>query len=107
MRSAAQDRRRQDRGHHRQDARGEAFEAVTMGIKSGFSIETCARVLAKGSARNYTTEITLPKFVKGELKTNFTLGLMLKDVRLATELGLANASSCRSPTWCARSSRSR
>jgi 3-hydroxyisobutyrate dehydrogenase len=53
---------------------------------------TCARVLAKGSARSYTTEITLPKFVKGELKTNFTLGLMLKDVRLATELGLANAS---------------
>ncbi len=68
------------------------FEAVTMGIKSGLSLETCARVLAKGSARSYTTEITLPKFVKGELKTNFTLGLMLKDVRLATGLGQANAS---------------
>jgi 3-hydroxyisobutyrate dehydrogenase len=68
------------------------FEAVTMGIKSGLSLETCARVLAKGSARSYTTEITLPKFVKGELKTNFTLALMFKDVRLATELGLANAS---------------
>jgi 3-hydroxyisobutyrate dehydrogenase len=68
------------------------FEAVTMGIKSGLSLETCARVLAKGSARSYTTEITLPKFVNGEIKTNFTLGLMLKDVRLATELGLANAS---------------
>jgi 3-hydroxyisobutyrate dehydrogenase len=68
------------------------FEAVAMGIKAGLSLETCARVLAKGSGRSYTTEITLPKFVKGELKTNFTLGLMLKDVRLATELGLANAS---------------
>jgi 3-hydroxyisobutyrate dehydrogenase len=68
------------------------FEAVTMGIKSGLSLETCARVLAKGSARSYTTEITLPKFVNGGIKTNFTLGLMLKDVRLATELGLANAS---------------
>jgi 3-hydroxyisobutyrate dehydrogenase len=67
------------------------FEAVAMGIKSGLSLETCARVLAKGSGRSYTTEITLPKFVKGELKTNFALGLMLKDVRLATELGLANA----------------
>jgi len=67
------------------------FEAVTMGIKAGLSLETCARVLAKGSARSYTTEITLPKFVKGELKTNFTLGLMHKDVRLATELGLASA----------------
>src|SRR5581483_11506193 len=41
------------------------FEAVTMGIKNGLSLETCARVLAKGSARSYTTEITLPKFVKG------------------------------------------
>jgi 3-hydroxyisobutyrate dehydrogenase len=68
------------------------FEALTMGIKSGLSMETCARVLAKGSARSYSTEITLPKFVKGELKTNFTLGLMHKDVRLATELGVASAS---------------
>jgi 3-hydroxyisobutyrate dehydrogenase len=68
------------------------FEAVTMGIKNGLTLETCARVLAKGSARSYTTEITLPKFVKGELKTNFTLGLMHKDVRLATELGVASAS---------------
>lgn len=68
------------------------FEAVTMGIKAGLSLDTCARVLAKGSARSYTTEITLPKFVKGELKTNFTLGLMHKDVRLATELGVASAS---------------
>jgi 3-hydroxyisobutyrate dehydrogenase len=68
------------------------FEAVTMGIKSGLSLETCARVLAKGSARSYTTEITLPKFVKGELKTNFSLALMHKDARLATELGIANGS---------------
>jgi 3-hydroxyisobutyrate dehydrogenase len=68
------------------------FEAVTMGIKNGLTLEACARVLAKGSARSYTTEITLPKFVKGELKTNFSLGLMHKDVRLATELGVASAS---------------
>ena len=68
------------------------FEAVTMGIMNGLTLEACARVLAKGSARSYTTEITLPKFVKGELKTNFSLGLMHKDVRLATELGAASAS---------------
>ena len=68
------------------------FEAVTMGVKNGLTLEACARVLAKGSARSYTTEITLPKFVKGELKTNFTLGLMHKDVRLATELGVASGS---------------
>ena len=68
------------------------FEAVTMGIRNGLTLEACARVLAKGSARSYTTEITLPKFVKGELQTNFSLGLMHKDVRLATELGAASAS---------------
>jgi 3-hydroxyisobutyrate dehydrogenase len=67
------------------------FEAVTMGIKAGLSLETCATVLAKGSARSYTTEITLPKFLRGELKTNFALGLMHKDVRLATELALRSA----------------
>src|SRR5689334_22465735 len=72
--------------------RAATFEAVTMGIKAGLSLETCSRVLAKGSARSYTTEITLPKFLRGELKTNFSLGLMHKDVRLATELGVASAS---------------
>jgi 3-hydroxyisobutyrate dehydrogenase len=68
------------------------FEAGTLGIKNGLSLETCARVPAKSSARSYTTEITLPKFVRAELKTNFSLGLMHKDVRLATELGVASAS---------------
>jgi 3-hydroxyisobutyrate dehydrogenase len=36
------------------------FEAVTMGIKNGLSLETCARVLAKGSkgsARSYVAEV--------------------------------------------------
>jgi 3-hydroxyisobutyrate dehydrogenase len=68
------------------------FEAVAMGIKNGLSLQTCAEVLAKGSGRSYTTEVTLPRFVRGELKTNFSLGLMHKDVRLATELGIASAS---------------
>lgn len=72
--------------------RAVTFEAMTMGIKNGLSLKTCAEVLAKGSARSYTTEITLPKFVRGELKTNFTLALMHKDVRLATELGMNSAS---------------
>lgn len=68
------------------------FEAVAMGIKNGLSLASCAEVLAKGSARSYTTEITLPKFVKGDINTNFSIGLMHKDVRLATELGAASAS---------------
>jgi len=72
--------------------RAVTFEAVTMGIKNGLSLETCAQVLAKGSARSYTTEITLPRLVKGEMLANFTLGLMHKDVRLATQLGVDSAS---------------
>jgi len=68
------------------------FEAVAMGVKNGLSLKTCAEVLAKGSARSYTTEVTLPRLVSGAMNANFTLGLMLKDVRLATELGSNSAS---------------
>src|SRR5262245_22368160 len=35
-----------------------------MGIKAGLSLQTCAMVLAKGSAGSYTTKVTLPKFVR-------------------------------------------
>jgi len=68
------------------------FEAVTMGIKNGLSLDACARVIAKSSGRSYSTDVTLPRLASGDLKANFTLGLMLKDVRLATELGQASAS---------------
>ena len=64
------------------------FEAVAMGIKNGLSLATCAEVLHKGSARSYTTEITLPKLMSAEYATNFAIGLMHKDVRLATQLGV-------------------
>lgn len=68
------------------------FEAVAMGVKNGLSLRTCAEVLAKGSARSYTTEITLPRLVDGSMAASFTLGLMHKDVRLATQLGLDSGS---------------
>ena len=58
------------------------FEAVAMGIKNGLSLKTCAEVLAKGSARSYSTEITLPRLLSGNAQASFTLGLMHKDVRL-------------------------
>jgi 3-hydroxyisobutyrate dehydrogenase len=68
------------------------FEAVAMGIKNGLSLKTCAEVLAKGSGRSYSTEITLPRLLSGAMQASFTLGLMHKDVRLATELGIASGS---------------
>lgn len=72
--------------------RAATFEAIAMGVKNGLSIEKIAEVLHKGSARSYTTEITLPKLAKGgDIRTNFTLALMHKDVRLATELGMTSA----------------
>lgn len=63
------------------------FEAVAMGVKNGLTLETCIQVLNKGSGRSYTSELMLPRIADGSLKANFTLDLMLKDVRLATELG--------------------
>lgn len=68
------------------------FEAVAMGIKNGLSFKTCAEVLAKSSGRSYSTEVTLPRMVSGNAAASFTLGLMHKDVRLATELGVASGS---------------
>lgn len=63
------------------------FEAVAMGIKNGLSLETCIEVLNKGSGKSYTSEVMLPRMLDGLGKANFTLGLMLKDARLATGLG--------------------
>lgn len=68
------------------------FEAVTMGIKNGLSFKTCTEVLAKSSGRSYSTEVTLPRMLGGNAAASFTLGLMHKDVRLATELGVASGS---------------
>lgn len=67
------------------------FEAVAMGVKNGLSIETCAKVLAVSSGRSYATEITLPLLVSGKVDCNFALGLMFKDVTLATQLGAASS----------------
>lgn len=66
--------------------RASTFEAVAMGVGNGLSLEACAEVLHKGSARSYTTEFTLPRLLE-DGKSNFALELMLKDIRLATQLG--------------------
>lgn len=72
--------------------RAVTFEAITMGVKNGLSLKTCAEVLQKGSARSYTTEVTLPRFLDGSFANNFMIGLMLKDVKLATQMGTESAS---------------
>ena len=67
------------------------FEAIAMGIKNGLSLKTCADVLQKGSARSYTTDVTLPRFLDGSFANNFMIGLMLKDVKLACQMGTESA----------------
>jgi 3-hydroxyisobutyrate dehydrogenase len=66
------------------------FEAVALGVKNGLPLATCAAVLNVGSARSHTTEVALPRVVRGDFTPTFTLGLMHKDVTLATRLGEAS-----------------
>ena len=67
-------------------ARAVTFEALSMGIKNGRSLETCTAGLQKGSAHSATTELALPKLLKRDFSVSLTLALMPKDVRLATKL---------------------
>jgi 3-hydroxyisobutyrate dehydrogenase-like beta-hydroxyacid dehydrogenase len=53
----------------------------------GETREMAARLAKKGSARSATTELALPKLLKGDFSVSFTRALMHKDVRLAAKLG--------------------
>ncbi|MCW5736461.1 MAG: NAD(P)-dependent oxidoreductase [Enhydrobacter sp.] len=66
--------------------RAATFEAVALGVKNGLDLKTCVDILAKGTARSYTTELALPGLLDPNRKMTFTLGLMHKDVRLATDV---------------------
>ncbi len=65
-----------------------ALETVRLGVASGMKQEVVVDVLNRGSGRNYATEYTYPTLLSGETykPQGFTVELMLKDVRLATEL---------------------
>ncbi|MCA0043387.1 NAD(P)-dependent oxidoreductase [Celeribacter litoreus] len=67
------------------------FEAVALAAKNGLAPEKAVEILSKGSARNFFLEHTMaPRVLTGKLDSGFTLGLAHKDVRLATELGIAS-----------------
>ncbi|MEX2615294.1 MAG: NAD(P)-dependent oxidoreductase [Alphaproteobacteria bacterium] len=68
--------------------RAATYEAVSMGAKNGLSLETMAEVMNKGTSYSSTTANHMPKLLSGSRDVNFALGLMLKDVRLATQLGI-------------------
>ena len=64
------------------------FEAVAMGRKYGLSLETMDAVINKSSGRSGATERGLPALIEGRASSNFAMALMLKDVSLATQLGM-------------------
>jgi 3-hydroxyisobutyrate dehydrogenase len=66
--------------------RAATFEAVALGVKNGLDLKTCVDILAKGTARSYTTELALPGLLDPNRKMTFSMGLMHKDVRLATDV---------------------
>jgi 3-hydroxyisobutyrate dehydrogenase len=68
--------------------RAVTFEAVAMGIKNGLTLKSIVPVINAGSAHSAVTQGTLPKLMDGMAPVNFSLALMLKDVRLATQLGV-------------------
>lgn len=63
------------------------FEVVALAVKSGLDPKRVVEVLLKSSGRNYTLDVTFQRHIlTGRLFQGFTLGLMHKDVKLATKL---------------------
>jgi 3-hydroxyisobutyrate dehydrogenase len=65
-----------------------AFEALALAVKNGLDPKRCVEIMQKSSGRSFMTEVIFPRFIfSGTLDQGFSLGLMLKDVTLATRLG--------------------
>ena len=62
-------------------------EAVVMAAANGLDLATIARILPQSSARSHFAETALPRYLKGEYKTNFAAELMVKDLRIASRIG--------------------
>lgn len=77
------------------------LEAVAMGRKYGLSLEKMTEVINKSSGRNMATEHMLPNLIAGKQSSNFAMSLMLKDVSLATRLGI----NCGAPMMVANITR--
>lgn len=77
------------------------LEAVAMGRKYGLSLEKMTEVINKSSGRNMATEHMLPNLIAGKQSSNFAMSLMLKDVSLATRLGI----NCGAPMMIANITR--
>lgn len=66
-----------------------SFEGMALAVKNGIDPKTAASIINAGSGRNYYMERFMgPQILEGKLNSGFTLGLVHKDVRLATQLGI-------------------
>lgn len=63
-------------------------EAVVMAAANGLDLATIAHILPQSSARSHFAETALPRYLKGEYRTNFAAELMVKDLRIASRIGL-------------------
>lgn len=72
--------------------RAAAFEAVALAVKNGIDPRVCVDIIQKGSGRSGATEVTFPKFIlTDDIAQGFSLGLMHKDVSIATQLARESA----------------
>jgi 3-hydroxyisobutyrate dehydrogenase len=67
------------------------LEAVALAAKNGVEPHRMVEIMLKGSSRNFFLEHAMvPRILTGTLDGGFSLKLLHKDVRLATQLGLAS-----------------
>jgi 3-hydroxyisobutyrate dehydrogenase len=73
--------------HHSQ--RLLSLEIIALAVKNGIEPATAVDIILAGSGRNYFIEHNMhPRILAGEMMSGFTLELLHKDVRLATEMGM-------------------
>ena len=73
------------------------YEGASVGLKLGLTLENMAVVLNKGSASSDGSERILPALATGGMTSDFRITLMVKDLRLAAQMG----SDCGAPMMIA------
>ncbi|MFE4500963.1 NAD(P)-dependent oxidoreductase [Rhodococcus sp. NPDC056743] len=68
-----------------------SLEGIALAAKNGLDPAKAIEILTSGGGRNVFLEKFAPRVIEGQLAPGFTLGLLLKDLRLASELGAASS----------------
>lgn len=72
--------------HHAQ--RLLSLEVMALAVRNGIAPARAVDIILAGSGRNYFLQHNMhPRILAGEMQSGFTLGLLLKDVGLATAMG--------------------